>query len=114
MIEQNPVRREHLVSFPVIHRHPVRVNFRCGVWAARLKRCCFTLRGRGAAEHFTARGVIKFRFDARFTNRFQEPYGTEARDLASVFRNVKTDANVALRSEVVNLGRIDCPDDLVQ
>ena len=41
MVKENSVRRKQAIGFPVIHGHPVAVNLRGAVRAARMKRSSF-------------------------------------------------------------------------
>src|SRR5207248_244570 len=60
MVEQNAVRRMHSVSFAVIHRDPMRIEFCCSVGRARIKWRCLRLRKLcRLAEQLGCRRMIK-------------------------------------------------------
>src|SRR5947207_2460711 len=65
VIEENAIARKQTHRFPIVHRHPMSIKLRSGIWAAGIKRGLFVLRWRSRAEHFTAGGVVELRVQTR-------------------------------------------------
>src|SRR6266446_8277004 len=107
MIEQDTIARVQSVALAIVHRRPIRKYLRYPVRTARPERRLLILRnGLRCAEHFAARSLIKPRPQSRFANGFQNPNRADAGDIRRVFRNIKADPDVALRSEMINLVRL--------
>src|SRR3984885_12240796 len=110
VVEQDAVRGIHAVGFAVVHRDPVAVELGNTIGRARIKRRGFLLgyfldqavklRGRGLVE-------ARLLFHAQDPDRFQKPEHAERVGIGGIFGALKTDADVALGGEVVDLGRAD-------
>ena len=106
MVEENAVTCKEIVTLSIVHRHPIRVDFRSGIGALRLKGVC-SFNGAGTLPYISLlRRLIELRFDSRFANGFQQSNGAKTRNLARILRHVKADAYVALSSQMVNFGRL--------
>jgi hypothetical protein len=64
------------------------------------------------AVHFAAGGVVKARGDSGFANGVEEARSSRGDDAAGVFRNIETDADMALGAEVLNLVWSDAVEQL--
>ena len=94
------------IAFAIVHRRPVGENFRDAVGTARPERSPLGLWNfLRLAIHLAARGLVKTRANSGFANRFQNADRSDAGDVGGVFGNIKTDTDVALRSEVINFVR---------
>ncbi len=108
VVEQNAAARVQPVALAVIHRDPMRENFRATVGRARIERRGFLLRNfLHHPEHLARRRLVKPRFEARLPHRFEQPHRARARHVRRIFRRVETDAHMALRREIVNLLRLN-------
>src|SRR3989442_851143 len=115
MIEENAVARKHAIGLAVIHSDVIRVGLCASVGRAWMKRCRFSLRRlKGFAVKLGRRCLIKLRANPRLTNRFQETDGAEPRYLASVFGNVKADANMGLGAKIIDFIRLHLSEDGVE
>ena len=108
VVEQDAVDGEEAVRLAVVDRHPVGVDLRGGVRAARVERRRLVLGHLlRAAEHLRGRRLVDPRPDLQLADRLEQAHGAEAGDLARVLRHVEGDLDVALRAEVVDLVRVD-------
>src|SRR5665647_283237 len=107
MIEQNTIGRKEIISLTVITGHPVGVNFRTGVGAPRMKRGIFFLRWICCSKHLAGGGLIEFYRVFATPYCFEETGSTECSNIAGIFRGVKTDPDMALRTEMVYFIRTD-------
>src|ERR1700722_2908422 len=106
MVEENSVYREQAVAFAGVDGHPVAVQLGAAVGAARMKRSGFILRTFvGLSVHFAAGGIVKTSGDSGFANGVEQARGSQGGDVAGVFWNVETDADMALGTQVINLVR---------
>ena len=106
MIEEDTVACEQAVTVAIVDRHPMRIDLCGGIRTSRMERRLLILWRRRTAEHLAAGCMVKARLHSRLANGLKEPHGSKSRNLAGVFRNVKADAHVALRTEVVNFVRL--------
>src|SRR2546428_8453154 len=107
MIKENAVARKHAVGLAVVHSDVIRVCFCASVGRTWMKRCRFGLGLLpGFAVELGRRCLIKSRANTGLTNRFEKTDGAEPRYLASVFGNVKADANMGLRAKIIDFIRL--------
>jgi hypothetical protein len=103
VIEENSVYSKKAVAFAGVYGHPVAVDFCASVRAARTKRG-FVLRALiRLAVHFAAGRVVQPCGNSSFTDGVEQAGRSERGDVAGVFRDVETHADVTLRAEVINL-----------
>jgi len=111
MVEQNAVARVHPVALAVIHRHPVRVHLGTPIRTARVERRRLLLRHLlHQPEHLRRTGLVEPRLNAHLADRLQQTHRAGGRDIGGVFGRVETHPHVALRRQVVHLGRLDLAD----
>ena len=112
VVEQDAVRDVHPIPLPVVHRHPVPVNFRNGVGGSRMEPSPFGL-GRllNEPEHLGAAGLIDTRAEAQVADRVQQPQHAHRRDVRGVLGHLEGHLDVALSAQVVDLLGLDCPQD---
>ena len=104
-----------VVTFAVIDRGPVGKDLGAGVRAARVERCSFGLRSfQDFAEHLAARSLVETRSDLGFLDCLEDPDSAQPRNVRRVFRDIEAHSNVALSAEMVNLVRLDVPQQLHQ
>src|SRR5438270_6177863 len=72
MIEENSISGKHAVSFPVVHSHPMAINFSRAVWAARMEGCLFALRRRRRAKHLRRSRLIETAGNAAVAHSFED------------------------------------------
>src|SRR5712664_3628114 len=82
MIEENSVRRKHSVRFPIVHCHPVAVNFSGGIRAARMKCCSLVLGRRRRPEHLRRSRLIEATGDAAPAHSLEDSCSAEYGDVA--------------------------------
>ena len=114
VVEQDAVRGVHAVGLAVVHRDPVGIELGDGVGAARVERrglalrrlldLAVQLRGRGLVE---ARRLSRMRRMRIASSSRSVP---ERVGIGGVFRRLEAHLHVALRREVVDLGRLDLLD----
>ena len=108
MVEQNTAAAKNAVAFSVVHRHPVRIQFGHAIRAARVKRGFFNLwNGLHFAKHFRRAGLVKTNFRIDQANGFQQIQSTNASNLRSGVRLVKTHTHKTLRRQVVNFSGLN-------
>src|ERR1035437_1065986 len=105
VIEQDAVDGEHPVSFAIVARHPVAVDFRRAIGAPGIQWGLFVLWWRGCAKHLRTAGLIKAAVQPDHADGLQQSGGAHARRVTRVLGLVEADAHVALSTEVVNLVR---------
>lgn len=104
MVEQDAVDREHAVGLAVVAGHPVAVDLRRVVGAARVERGVLVLRGRGRAEHLrTAARLVEAAVEPDHPDDLQQAGRAPPGGVAGVLRLVEADPNVALCAQVVHL-----------
>jgi hypothetical protein len=111
VIEENAVGGVEAVAFSIDAGHPVSVNLRGSVGAARLKGSEFALGGRSGAEDLGAGSLVEAGFATAATNGFEEASGAKAGDVAGIFGHVEADADVALRGEMIQFVRSETVDE---
>ncbi len=115
VVEQDAVTRVKAVALAIIHRRPERKNFCDAVRAARPEGRFLGLRHLLClAEHFAAGGLIKPCTSSRFPDCFEYPNRPDPGDVGCVLGNVETDADMALRAEMVNFVRLQFVEQLHQ
>src|SRR5437660_1880134 len=75
------------------------------VRASRVEACCLALRWRSRAEHLAGRRLIEPGFQAKQPDNLKQSKSSYGGDVTSVFGNIETDSDVALRSQVINFIR---------
>src|SRR5205823_5469823 len=115
VIEQNAVAGVEAIAFAVIYRCPVGENLGHTVGTARPEGGLFRLRDfLRLAIHLAARGLVKARSNSGFANGFQNADRSHTGDVGGVFRNIETDTDVALRTEMINFIRYQIVEQLYQ
>ena len=117
MVEQDTVRSVQSIGFAVIDRDPVAVELCCRIGTAWVERRRLALR------HFlhqpvklAGRCLVKARFALHFkdTDGLQKPQRADTVGISSIFGRFETDSDMALRREIVYLGRPHFLDDADQ
>ncbi|GBH23845.1 hypothetical protein BvRS1_08940 [Burkholderia vietnamiensis] len=107
VIEQDAAAAEQPVRLAIVDRHPVRVQLRDAVRAARVKRGRFRLRNRlHLAEHLGRRRLIEARFRAHHADRLEQVQRADAGHLGGRRGLIERHADEALRGQVVQLVRL--------
>src|SRR6266481_527188 len=115
VIEKNAVAGEETITFPVIHCHPVRVDLRASIRAARPERSILALwRFRRCTKHFAAGGLVELGLEPYYSYCLQETDRSECSHIACVFRELKTDLYMALSAQVINFLRMNLVKELDQ
>src|SRR5207237_6414685 len=107
VIEKDPVRGEKPITLPVIHCHPMCIDFRAGIRAGRPEWSSLTLRVlRSRTKHFAAGSVVELSLKPYLAYRFQQTDCSDGGYVTSVFGKIKTNPHVALCSQVVDFVRL--------
>jgi hypothetical protein len=107
VVEKNAAGAEDAIAFPVVHGHPMGVQLRNTVGAARVEWGFLNLGNRlHLAKHLGCAGLVEPDVLIEQANGFQQVQGPKARDLGCCRRLVETDADKALCREIVNFRRL--------
>ena len=115
VVEQDPVASEHTVRLTVVDDDPVRVELCTAIWRARVERSGFALRSLdNLAVQLGGGCLVEFDmfFETAGAHSIKETEGAQPVDITSVFCHLKGDLDMRLRTEVVDLGRLDLSDDV--
>ncbi len=111
MIEQDPIRDEHAVRFPVIYSVPVCSDLRNAIRATGVKWTGFRLRWDGGSEHLTRSSIVDLYTSSdcllKRTNRSEDIERTSSNDCVGVLRLIKGNSHVRLSREMVDLVRLN-------
>ena len=110
MVEQNPVAPVQPVTLTVIHRQPVPVHLRTRIRRPRPERGLLRLRHRlHLPVHLRRRRLIITRLlhQPSMPHRLQQPLHPQPHRITSILRAVKTHPHMALRTQIVNLLRLN-------
>ena len=103
MVEENAAGSMESVTFPIVDGDVVAKDLGTSVGTARVKGRGLALRRRGTAEHLAGRGLVEAALDAGVPHGFQEAERAGSDDVGGKLGNLKTDLDVALGAEVVDL-----------
>src|SRR5215813_4401606 len=108
MIEKNTIRRVQAEALAIVHCHPVGVKLRHCIGRSRVERCCLRLkRFLGQSVHFGRGRLIEARSRTDEPHSFQYIDCTEPGYAASQERLLPGSLDKGLRSEIVDLSRLD-------
>src|SRR3989338_7877538 len=115
MVKKNTITGEHTISLTVVDGHPISVDLGGRVRTARAKRRLFILRTLcRVPEHLRAGGLIESRLYPRITDGLQKTGRPDSDRFGRIFRDLKTDLHVALRSKIIYFIGLDRFNDTVQ
>src|SRR6267154_170804 len=115
MVEKNAVTSKYVITFSVIYRHPVRVDFGASIRTAGPEWCCLSLWDfGGGSKHLAARCLVELSLDPHFPYRFQQADRPERGDVTCIFGVLKTYLHMALCTQVINLIRLQSIEELDQ
>ncbi len=108
MVEQNTAAAKDVVTLAVVDRHPMRIQLGHAVRAAGVEGCALNLgNGLHLAKHLGGAGLVKTNLGVNQANGFEQVEATNASDLRSGVGLVKRHAHKALRSQIVDLVRLN-------
>ncbi len=112
MVEQDSVACVETIAIAVVHSHPedVYLYLRAGVGAPRAERRGFVLGQQGSPEHLRARRLVVTRLDPTAADRLQQPCGPQPGHVPRVLGSIEAHPHVGLRSQVVDLIRLNVVD----
>ncbi len=112
MVEEDAVTGIHPVALSVVPDDMKCECLRTGIGTAWVKRRRFGLRRfENLAEEFAGARLVEPRRQFRATKEFEEAHDSHACHVARVLRNIKANADVRLRREVVDLVGTDLHKD---
>ena len=107
VIEEDAARPENVKALAIVHRQPVRIELRHAVRATRIERRIFGLRNcLHLTEHLGRRGLVEADVAVDRTDRLQKVGSSKTGDHTRRNRLVERYAYEALRSKVIDLGRL--------
>jgi hypothetical protein len=118
VVEENAIACVDAVSLAVVDGDPVGIELGDGIRRAWIERCRLAL---GLLLHFGEElgggGLVEAHlvFEPEDADRLQEPQRAEGVGVGGIFRGLEAHLDVALRAQVVNLGRLvllDQPDQI--
>ena len=108
VVEQDATGAKNTVAFAVVDRHPVRIQLGHTVGTARVERGGFFLRnGLHFAKHLRGAGLVEADFGIDETHCFQQVQSADAGNVGGGGGLLKTDADKALRRQVVDFIGLD-------
>lgn len=113
MIEENAVTCEYAVSFAIVHRDPVHVQFGHTIGRARIERRALLLGDLlNRAVKLGCRSLVEacLPLQAKDPDRLEQAQHAGRISICSIFRGFRAHADVALGGKVVDLGRPDLLD----
>ena len=110
MIEENAIRCKESITFSIVSDHPIRVNLGRSIGTPGFKLGFLILRGWRRAEHLAGRGLIETGFDSASADSLEDPRRPQSGHVSSKFGHVKTDPDMALSSQMIDLIRFDIVD----
>src|SRR5580693_3634825 len=110
MVEQDTVAGIHAVGLAVVHRDPVAVKLGHRIGRARIERRGLLLRNLlNQAVQLRGGRLVEPRllFHAEDADRLQQPQHADRIGVGGIFRALEADADMALRRQIIDLGRTD-------
>ena len=108
MVEQDPVGGVHSIGLPVIDHDPVGIELRGGIGRSRIERSAFALRHfLDQAVEFRRRGLVEAAgfLHSEDSDGLQQPKRSKRVRIGSIFGRLEAHHHMALRGEIVDLGR---------
>ncbi len=118
VVEEDAVGHEHAVALAVVHALVVGIDLGAGVRAARLEAGALVLAGLGGAKHLGAASLVEAHLVPGGVlvgpHGLQQAQHAKAHDIRRELRLVEAHPNVALGSQVIDLGGLDLVQEAAQ
>ena len=113
MVEKNAGHSKEIITFTIVHRDPVTIDFGHTIRAAWVKGGGFGLgHFLDFAKHLAATSLIKFGIRFGHPHRIEHPRDTEGGRFTGITGLIPTGFHKALRSKIINFVRLGFLDGL--
>ena len=112
MVEENAVGGKEAVAHAIILRHPESVDFGCRIRTSGLEWRALTLGWGRGPEHLAAGSLVEPGLYAASPDGLENARGAYGYHIPGILRDIKTNPDVTLGTEMVDLIRSDSVDEI--